>query len=255
MPPGVRVVPVYNRTPLIRGTVGTVTRTLLEAIITASVCIVLVLRQSRTTVDEGRVIDMPISVPRMSSSQADDGLRARYMTLCRFPKSRWSSGRPARVLAAPLPTTRRCEGACPARRRASGLAHCPPGDGPDRGGRRRARPRRTSQTRRSRRRRTGHEPYRPRTRDWLVMLSAAAWIGFIACFGMATSTGIMLVHLRQAVAATGGVEKLTPAELRTVVLDGAAHRLRPKLLTESGTARPTKPVQSTTSRRNHRANP
>jgi Cu(I)/Ag(I) efflux system membrane protein CusA/SilA len=74
--------------------------------------------------------------------------------------------------------------------------------------------------------------------QWLLgsPLSVAAWIGFIACFGMATSTGvIMLVYLRQAVAAAGGLEALSPDQLRRVVLDGAAQRLRPKLLTEATT--------------------
>ncbi len=57
--------------------------------------------------------------------------------------------------------------------------------------------------------------------------------GLIACFGMATSTGvIMRVYPRQAVNDAGGVETLTPVRLRTAVLDGAAHRLRPKILTE-----------------------
>jgi Cu(I)/Ag(I) efflux system membrane protein CusA/SilA len=71
--------------------------------------------------------------------------------------------------------------------------------------------------------------------QWLLgyPLSVAAWVGYIACFGMATSTGIiMLVYLRQAVADAGGLKTLTPDRLREVVLDGAAHRLRPKLLTE-----------------------
>src|SRR4051812_24536440 len=74
--------------------------------------------------------------------------------------------------------------------------------------------------------------------QWLLgyPLSVAAWVGYIACFGMATSTGIiMLVYLRQAVADAGGVAVLTPARLREVVLDGAAKRLRPKLLTEATT--------------------
>jgi Cu(I)/Ag(I) efflux system membrane protein CusA/SilA len=63
--------------------------------------------------------------------------------------------------------------------------------------------------------------------------SVTVWIGYIACFGMATSTGIiMLVYLREAVARAGGLEKLTPERLRQAVLDGAVHRLRPKLLTE-----------------------
>jgi Cu(I)/Ag(I) efflux system membrane protein CusA/SilA len=53
---------------------------------------------------------------------------------------------------------------------------------------------------------------------------------------MATSTGIiMLVYLRQAVENAGGLENLTPEQLRTAVLDGAAQRLRPKLLTEATT--------------------
>jgi Cu(I)/Ag(I) efflux system membrane protein CusA/SilA len=43
--------------------------------------------------------------------------------------------------------------------------------------------------------------------QWLLgyPLSVAAWVGYIACFGMATSTGIiMLVYLRQAVGNAGG---------------------------------------------------
>jgi Cu(I)/Ag(I) efflux system membrane protein CusA/SilA len=66
--------------------------------------------------------------------------------------------------------------------------------------------------------------------------SVTVWVGYIACFGMATSTGIiMLVYLREAVAKAGGLENLTVEELRKAVLDGAAHRLRPKLLTEGVT--------------------
>lgn len=58
------------------------------------------------------------------------------------------------------------------------------------------------------------------------------WVGSIACFGMATATGIiMLVYLREAVAKAGGLANLTLAQLRQAVLDGAVHRLRPKLLT------------------------
>jgi Cu(I)/Ag(I) efflux system membrane protein CusA/SilA len=50
---------------------------------------------------------------------------------------------------------------------------------------------------------------------------------------MATSTGIiMLVYLRGAVARAGGLERMNLAELRAAVLNGAVHRLRPKLLTE-----------------------
>jgi Cu(I)/Ag(I) efflux system membrane protein CusA/SilA len=71
---------------------------------------------------------------------------------------------------------------------------------------------------------------------WLAgqSLSVASWVGFIAGFGMATSTGVvMLVYLRQAVARGSGIS--TPEELKTAVLDGATKRLRPKLLTEATT--------------------
>ncbi|MGP0070167.1 MAG: efflux RND transporter permease subunit [Isosphaeraceae bacterium] len=71
--------------------------------------------------------------------------------------------------------------------------------------------------------------------QWLLglKLSVTVWVGYIACFGMATSTGIiMLVYLREAVARAGGLEQLSLVELRQAVMDGAVHRLRPKLLTE-----------------------
>jgi Cu(I)/Ag(I) efflux system membrane protein CusA/SilA len=64
--------------------------------------------------------------------------------------------------------------------------------------------------------------------------SVAVWIGFIACFGMATETGIiMLVYLREAIEKRGGLENMQSLEeLRQAVIEGAVHRLRPKLLTE-----------------------
>jgi Cu(I)/Ag(I) efflux system membrane protein CusA/SilA len=71
--------------------------------------------------------------------------------------------------------------------------------------------------------------------QWLMglKLSVTVWVGYIACFGMATSTGIiMLVYLREAVARGGGLRAMSLADLRQAVLDGAVHRLRPKLLTE-----------------------
>jgi Cu(I)/Ag(I) efflux system membrane protein CusA/SilA len=71
--------------------------------------------------------------------------------------------------------------------------------------------------------------------QWLLglNLSVTVWVGYIACFGMATSTGIiMLVYLREALAKAGGLEQITLSELRQAVLEGAVHRLRPKLLTE-----------------------
>jgi Cu(I)/Ag(I) efflux system membrane protein CusA/SilA len=67
--------------------------------------------------------------------------------------------------------------------------------------------------------------------------SVAVWVGFIACFGMATETGIvMLVYLREAIAERGGLANIrSVSELREAILDGAIHRLRPKLLTEGTT--------------------
>ena len=63
--------------------------------------------------------------------------------------------------------------------------------------------------------------------------SVTVWVGYIACFGMATSTGIiMLVYLREAVMLAGGLENMNAERLRQAVLEGAVHRLRPKLLTE-----------------------
>ncbi|MGC8638527.1 MAG: efflux RND transporter permease subunit [Isosphaeraceae bacterium] len=71
--------------------------------------------------------------------------------------------------------------------------------------------------------------------QWLLgeALSVTVWVGYIACFGMATSTGIiMLVYLREALDRAGGLQHITLPELRQAVLSGAVHRLRPKLLTE-----------------------
>lgn len=67
-----------------------------------------------------------------------------------------------------------------------------------------------------------------------VDFSVAVWVGFIACFGMATETGIiMLVYLREAIDKRGGLEHMKSLdELREAVIEGAVHRLRPKLLTE-----------------------
>src|SRR5919204_5406368 len=61
----------------------------------------------------------------------------------------------------------------------------------------------------------------------------AVWVGYIAAFGMATETGIiMLVYLREALDKRGGLENLQSLdELRQAVIEGAVHRLRPKLLT------------------------
>ncbi len=75
--------------------------------------------------------------------------------------------------------------------------------------------------------------------QWLFgyNFSVAVWVGYIACFGMATETGIvMMVYLREAIAERGGLEGIgSVEELREAILQGAIHRLRPKLLTEGTT--------------------
>jgi Cu(I)/Ag(I) efflux system membrane protein CusA/SilA len=70
-----------------------------------------------------------------------------------------------------------------------------------------------------------------------VHFSVAVWVGYIACLGMATETGVvMLVYLREAVANAGGLQRIRSVEeLRQAVMTGAVHRLRPKLLTEATT--------------------
>ncbi len=71
---------------------------------------------------------------------------------------------------------------------------------------------------------------------WLTghSYSVAVFVGFIACFGMATETGIiMLVYLREALERRGGLENIQSLEeLTQAIIEGAVHRLRPKLLTE-----------------------
>jgi Cu(I)/Ag(I) efflux system membrane protein CusA/SilA len=75
--------------------------------------------------------------------------------------------------------------------------------------------------------------------QWLFgyNFSVAVWVGYIACFGMAAQTGIvMLVYLREAMDRHGGLAAMHSEEqIGRVIIEGAVHRLRPKLLTE-GTA-------------------
>ena len=72
--------------------------------------------------------------------------------------------------------------------------------------------------------------------QWLFgfRFSVAVQVGYIACFGMAVETGVvMLVYLREAIADRGGLAGMADVgQIRAAILDGAVHRLRPKLLTE-----------------------
>jgi Cu(I)/Ag(I) efflux system membrane protein CusA/SilA len=72
---------------------------------------------------------------------------------------------------------------------------------------------------------------------WGVNLSVAVSVGFIALFGLAVETGIVMViylndAMLQLIAAKGNSrETITNADLREYVIGGAAKRLRPKLMT------------------------
>ena len=72
---------------------------------------------------------------------------------------------------------------------------------------------------------------------WGVNLSVAVAVGFIALFGLAVETGIvMVIYLNDAmvqlIAKNGNSrETITNEELREYVIHGAAKRLRPKIMT------------------------
>ena len=72
---------------------------------------------------------------------------------------------------------------------------------------------------------------------WGVNLSVAVAVGFIALFGLAVETGIvMVIYLNDAmiqlIAKNGNSrETITNEELREYVINGAAKRLRPKIMT------------------------
>jgi len=63
--------------------------------------------------------------------------------------------------------------------------------------------------------------------------SVAVWVGYIALFGIAIETGVvMVVYLHEALEArlaTG--QSLEPGDIKQAVIEGAVHRLRPKLMT------------------------
>ncbi|NII26336.1 efflux RND transporter permease subunit [Pseudoflavitalea sp. X16] len=72
---------------------------------------------------------------------------------------------------------------------------------------------------------------------WGANLSVAVAVGFIALFGIAVETGIVMViylndAMKQLVTEKGNSgETITPEDLRRYVIQGAAKRLRPKLMT------------------------
>lgn len=69
---------------------------------------------------------------------------------------------------------------------------------------------------------------------WLgYRFSVAVWVGYIALFGIAVETGVvMVVYLHEALnAKLDETSVLTEADLEQAVIDGAVKRLRPKLMT------------------------
>jgi len=74
---------------------------------------------------------------------------------------------------------------------------------------------------------------------WGVNLSVAVAVGFIALFGLAVETGIVMViylndAMQQLVALKGNSkETITKEDLKEYVIRGAAKRLRPKIMTVS----------------------
>ncbi len=63
--------------------------------------------------------------------------------------------------------------------------------------------------------------------------SVAVWVGFIALFGTAVQTGVvMVIYLEEAVARRKALEgRLTREGLHSAVMEGALLRLRPKVMT------------------------
>jgi Cu(I)/Ag(I) efflux system membrane protein CusA/SilA len=87
---------------------------------------------------------------------------------------------------------------------------------------------------------------------WLLgyNFSVAVWVGFIALFGTAVQTGVvMVIYLEEAVErkrrAVGGT--LTRTTLRDAVMEGALLRLRPKVMTVSTVVAGLLPIMWSTS--------
>ncbi len=62
--------------------------------------------------------------------------------------------------------------------------------------------------------------------------SVAVWVGYIALFGIAVETGVvMVIYLHEALNRHIAAGPLTQAEIELAVIEGAVQRLRPKLMT------------------------
>jgi Cu(I)/Ag(I) efflux system membrane protein CusA/SilA len=71
--------------------------------------------------------------------------------------------------------------------------------------------------------------------QWILgyNFSVAVWVGYIALFGIAVETGVvMVVYLHEALQhRLADPRPLTPADIEQAAIDGAVQRLRPKLMT------------------------
>src|SRR5438128_9063687 len=71
--------------------------------------------------------------------------------------------------------------------------------------------------------------------QWLLgyNFSVAVWVGYIALFGIAVETGVvMVVYLHEALEhKLQSGKTLTNADVEAAAIEGAVHRLRPKLMT------------------------
>ncbi|PYI60031.1 MAG: CusA/CzcA family heavy metal efflux RND transporter, partial [Verrucomicrobia bacterium] len=73
--------------------------------------------------------------------------------------------------------------------------------------------------------------------QWLLgyNFSVAVWVGYIALFGIAVETGVvMVVYLHESLDKRIASDRpLTDADIHEAAIEGAVHRLRPKLMTVS----------------------
>src|SRR5437870_1318349 len=73
--------------------------------------------------------------------------------------------------------------------------------------------------------------------QWLLgyNFSVAVWVGYIALFGIALETGVvMVVYLHESLDKRIASDRpLTDADIHEAAIEGAVHRLRPKLMTVS----------------------
>ena len=68
---------------------------------------------------------------------------------------------------------------------------------------------------------------------WLgYNFGVAVWVGYIALFGIAVETGVvMVVYLHEALDHRLLAGSVTAADIHDAAIEGAVHRLRPKLMT------------------------